>query len=80
MPANEHNVKLTLTAATGLFSGSFVESNAPQPGQRQAKYAGIMVQQLGRGVGHFLLPTQGGADSPILSGAVSIEGGSGEAP
>ena len=87
--ANPTLVKLTLTPATGLITGTFTykDTNPLPPKQlvtRTTNYYGVLVKRLNQGVGHFLLakmpaaavgntPATTPSTSPILSGKVVFE-------
>lgn len=83
--ANPHDVRLTLTATTGMFSGSFVlkdvnPANVSQMLTRTVSFSGCLIPGQDRGVGYFLLPelpvagVKGSAltNTPMWSGAVEL--------
>jgi hypothetical protein len=83
--ANPRDVRLSITATTGLFSGSFVlkdvnPANVSQTLTRKVSYSGCLIPGLGLGVGYFLLPelpkagVRGSSltNTPIWSGAVEL--------
>lgn len=86
VPTNPSTVKLSLTASTGVFSGSFVmkDPNPSKPTQiltRTAKYYGALVPRLDQGVGYFMLvqrpdpvgpPITTPATAPVYSGRVVL--------
>lgn len=77
-------ISLTISTSTGLITGSFttVDDNPLITGTqnitRKAPYAGVIVQRLNQGLGHFNLPrlpyssSTDPAKTPILSGRVLI--------
>lgn len=82
--ANPATVKLTLTAASGLLTGSFVLKDAnpiltSQTVTRTNNYYGVLVKRLSQGAGHLLLaklPAAQGqtpTNTAILSGKVLLE-------
>lgn len=72
--ANPHGVKLTVTASSGLFTGSFNDGNPA----RKATLSGVFVRNTAGNVkagrGHFLLPQDTATNGPVLSGQVVIDG------
>lgn len=72
---NPQTLQVTLTAATGLFTGSFtlVEPGLPVV-SRKTTFYGAVIPNLRQGVGHFLLPElPNPSTSPMLSGRVVLE-------
>jgi hypothetical protein len=84
---NPASVSLSLTAATGVLSGSF-QLLDPDPLdvtepiailKRTVPFHGVVVPRLGRGAGFFLMPKLPGvsgetlAKTPIFSGGLSLE-------
>jgi hypothetical protein len=67
---------MTLTASTGIFSGSFVIPGAPS---RTALFYGALIPNLNQGVGFFLLPEPAAppltsvTTSPIWSGGLFFQ-------
>lgn len=76
--ANPDGVKVTVTPATGAFSGSFVlkDADVGHSGQfftRPVSFKGVIVPRLGRGAGCFqLAQLPAPASSPLLSGKVAL--------
>ncbi|MBC8039146.1 MAG: S8 family serine peptidase [Opitutaceae bacterium] len=76
LPAsNPTALKLTVTASTGLFSGSFVLAdpnplNASVTVKRTSKFSGVFVPNEDFGAGFFLLPALPGTSTGTRSGAV----------
>ena len=68
---NPANAALSLTPATGAFSGRFTLKDGNTT--RLVTFQGQLVPSLGQGVGYFLLPQLGG-NPRILSGSVVLEG------
>lgn len=77
---NPNAVTLTLSATTGLFSGSFTQPGATRTTPRKASMLGVVVPRLGQGLGFFLLPEPANppsttaTTSPLLSGTVALGG------
>lgn len=73
---NPCNVKMTVTAKTGLFEGTFTltDTVATKPVPRSMKYFGIFLSHRGKGYGYFLLPglTPSTTTSNILGGRVVV--------
>jgi hypothetical protein len=73
---NNHFFKPKIKAATGLLSGSFTLTT---PVKRVGLFYGALVQRLGRGAGHFLLPeispppAKNSKNVPILGGNAVLE-------
>jgi hypothetical protein len=83
--ANPQDVRLTLTAKTGMFSGSFAikdvnPANVSQMLTRTVSFSGCLIPGQNLGVGYFLLPElptaglKGSAltNTPMWSGAVEL--------
>ena len=82
--ANPTAVTLTLNAGNGAISGKFTLSDANPAGganlSRTANYSGVLVNRLGRGLGHFILaqlptvtPPTTLTNSPQLSGQALLD-------
>lgn len=74
---NPTALKLTATASTGLFSGSFVladpnPSNTAVTVKRTAKFSGVFLPN--EGVGFFILPALPGTSTGTRSGSVIFTG------
>lgn len=71
---NPNAVNLSLSATTGLFSGSFTLPGATRSTTCKAAMLGVLVPRLGQGLGFFLLPEPAGhpSTSPLLSGSVVL--------
>jgi len=73
VPANTRGFTLSITAATGIFSGTFKEGSPAVT----ASYTGILFddQTAGsrRGQGYFLLPDTTSSSSPLQSGVLTLE-------
>lgn len=76
---NPAAVKLTATASTGLFSGTFVLAD-PNPlntsviVKRTAKFSGVLLKNEGVGAGFFVLPALPGSGEGTRSGSVLFSG------
>jgi hypothetical protein len=79
VPTNTNNVKLTLTAATGLFTGSFTQPGLTATTPRKADLFGAFIPGTASGVGFFNLaenPDATGetpANTPMHSGNVEVK-------
>ncbi len=79
VPTNTNNVKVTLTATTGLFTGSFTQPGLTATTPRKADIFGAFIPSSASGVGFFNLPENPDAagetptNTPMHSGAMEIK-------
>jgi hypothetical protein len=79
VPTNTNNVKVTLTAATGLFTGSFTQPGLTPTTPRKADLFGAFIPGSASGVGFFNLPENPDAtgetptNTPMHSGNVEVK-------
>lgn len=73
---NPCNVKMSIVPGTGLFTGTFslVDTVAGKPVSRPGKFAGVLLNHRGKGLGHYTLPEllPSTSTSAILSGHIVV--------
>lgn len=73
--SNPYQIRLSLNVATGVVTGTgtamdFDSNNPNGTRQRPGTMSALLIPTLEQALGHFLLPTDRGTTSPILSGKV----------